>query len=128
MILCGLPTAAAVILQARIDERVDEPLTHWLKQSPASPTSPTLCRAISHNQEQTIGSASRALMIGGNARTFILRGARRVVADVAARIVVFDDITEVLQAQRDTAGPRWPGDWHMRSKTVDPDPAVRRAV
>ena len=38
----------------------------------------------------------------GNARTFILRGARRVVADVAARIV-FDDITEVLQAQRDTA-------------------------
>ena len=42
-------------------------------------------------------------MIGGNARTFILRGARRVVADVAARIIVFDDITEVLQAQRDTA-------------------------
>lgn len=95
--------AAAVILQARIDERVDEPLTHWLQ---AEPSLANFADIVSRNFAQSGADdwqREQELMIGGNARTFILRGARRVVADVAARIVVFDDITEVLQAQRDTA-------------------------
>lgn len=95
--------AAAVILQARIDERVGEALTHW---SLAEPGLSSFADIISRNFAQSGESdwqREQELMVGGNARTFILRGARRVVADVAARIVVFDDITEVLQAQRDTA-------------------------
>ena len=95
--------AAAVILQARIDERVGEPLTHW---SQAEPSLANFADIVSRNFAQAGADdwqREQELMIGGNARTFILRGARRVVADVAARIVVFDDITEVLQAQRDTA-------------------------
>ena len=95
--------AAAVILQARIDERVGEALTHW---SLAEPGLSSFADIISRNFTQSGENdwqREQELMVSGNARTFILRGARRVVADVAARIVVFDDITEVLQAQRDTA-------------------------
>jgi nitrogen fixation/metabolism regulation signal transduction histidine kinase len=95
--------AAAVILQVRIDERVGEKLSDWIK----SGSSLTLFSDIIARNFNHAGDADwqreQELMIGGNARTLILRGSRRVVADVAARIVVFDDITEVLQAQRDTA-------------------------
>ena len=95
--------AAAVILQARIDERVGEPLGLWAK---AEPTLATFAEIVARNFA-AVGEGDwqreQELMVGGIARTFILRGARRVVADVGARIVVFDDVTEVLQAQRDTA-------------------------
>jgi nitrogen fixation/metabolism regulation signal transduction histidine kinase len=95
--------AAAVILQARIDERVGEKLSDWAHTEGSLPLFSDI---ISRNFEFGGGAdwqREQELMIGGNARTLILRGSRRVVADVAARIVVFDDITEVLQAQRDTA-------------------------
>jgi nitrogen fixation/metabolism regulation signal transduction histidine kinase len=90
--------AAAVILQARIDERVGEPLTHW---SQAEPSLANFADIVSRNFAQAGADdwqREQELMIGGNARTFILRGARRVVADVAARIVVFDDITGAASA------------------------------
>ena len=95
--------ASAVILQARIDERVGEPLSQWSK---TEPTLATFADIVARNFA-AVGESDwqreQELMVGGIARTFILRGARRVVADVGARIVVFDDVTEVLQAQRDTA-------------------------
>jgi nitrogen fixation/metabolism regulation signal transduction histidine kinase len=95
--------AAAVVLQARVDERVSERLSDWSKTDPALAL---FADIIARNFSQSNDSdwqREQEIMIGGNARTLILRGSRRVVADVAARIVVFDDITEVLQAQRDTA-------------------------
>jgi nitrogen fixation/metabolism regulation signal transduction histidine kinase len=95
--------AATVILQARVDAHVGEKLWDWSRTEPALALFSDI---VARNFEQ-IGDADwqreQELMIGGHARTLILRGSRRVVADVAARIVVFDDITEVLQAQRDTA-------------------------
>ncbi len=95
--------AAAIILQARIDERVGEPLAGWAVAEPALATfSDIVSRNFTASGEND-WQREQELMVGGNARTFILRGARRVVADVGARIVVFDDVTEVLQAQRDTA-------------------------
>ena len=95
--------AAAVILQARIDERVGEPLAAWPLAEPAlSVFADIVSRNFAASGEND-WQREQELMVGGNARTFILRGARRVVADVGARIVVFDDVTEVLQAQRDTA-------------------------
>ena len=95
--------AAAVVLQARVDERVGERLSDWSK---TEPTLSLFADIITRNFVQSSDAdwqREQEIMIGGNARTLILRGSRRVVADVAARIVVFDDITEVLQAQRDTA-------------------------
>ena len=95
--------AAAVILQARIDERVGEAISAWTLSEPALTT---FAEIVSRNfaaSGESDWQREQELMVSGNARTFILRGARRVVADVAARIVVFDDVTEVLQAQRDTA-------------------------
>ena len=95
--------AAAVILQARIDERIGEPLAAWPL---AEPSLTVFAEIVSRNfaaSGENDWQREQELMVSGNARTFILRGARRVVADVGARIVVFDDITEVLQAQRDTA-------------------------
>ena len=53
----------------------DEPLC-WFGRASSPHTSPLLCR-FAHNQNWAVGGASRA-MIGGNARAFILRGARRV--------------------------------------------------
>ncbi len=32
-------------------------------------------------------------------------------------LVVFDDITEVISANRTVAGARWPGAWRTRSRT-----------
>ena len=95
--------AAAVILQARIDERVGESLAKWPLAEPSlSVFADIVARNFAASGESD-WQREQELMVSGNARTFILRGARRVVADVGARIVVFDDITEVLQAQRDTA-------------------------
>ena len=95
--------AAAVILQARIDERVGESLAKWPLAEPSlSVFADIVARNFSASGEND-WQREQELMVSGNARTFILRGARRVVADVGARIVVFDDVTEVLQAQRDTA-------------------------
>ncbi len=95
--------AAAVILQARIDEHVGTSLASWTFTEPsltqfAELITRQFVRALDSDWQH-----EQEVMIGGNARTLIFRGSRRVVADVAARIVVFDDITEVLQAQRDTA-------------------------
>ena len=95
--------AAAVILQARIDDRVGEPLRLWAKTEPALATFAEIVARNFAAARESDWQREQELMIGGIARTFILRGARRVVADVGARIVVFDDVTEVLQAQRDTA-------------------------
>ncbi len=95
--------AAAVILQSRIDERVGESLSTWASTEPSLAH---FAEIVSRNfvaAGENDWQREQELMVSGNARTFILRGARRVVADVGARIVVFDDITEVLQAQRDTA-------------------------
>lgn len=98
--------AASVILQSRVDAHVGTALSTWRSVDTAEPALTAFAEIVTrqfarggegdwqHEQE---------MMIGGNARTMIVRGSRRVVSDVAARIVVFDDITEVLQAQRDTA-------------------------
>jgi nitrogen fixation/metabolism regulation signal transduction histidine kinase len=98
--------AASVILQSRVDAHVGTALATWRSVDTAEPALTAFAEIVTrqfarggegdwqHEQE---------MMIGGNARTMIVRGSRRVVADVGARIVVFDDITEVLQVQRDTA-------------------------
>jgi nitrogen fixation/metabolism regulation signal transduction histidine kinase len=95
--------AAAVVLQARVDERVGERLASWATTEPALALFADIITRNFVQANDADWQREQEIMIGGNARTLILRGSRRVVADVAARIVVFDDITEVLQAQRDTA-------------------------
>jgi nitrogen fixation/metabolism regulation signal transduction histidine kinase len=95
--------AASVVLQARIDERVGETLSAWAMADPALATFADIVSRNFASSGENDWQREQELMVSGNARTFILRGARRVVADVGARIVVFDDITEVLQSQRDTA-------------------------
>ncbi len=95
--------AAAVILQARIDEHVGSVLSSWANTEPALGQFAELVSRHFTRASDADWQHEQEIMIGGNARTLIMRGSRRVVADVAARIVVFDDITEVLQAQRDTA-------------------------
>ncbi len=98
--------AATVILQARVDTHVGTALSSWRGASAAEPVLAQFSDIVVRLFERA-GDADwqheQEIMVGGNARTMILRGSRRVVSDVAARIVVFDDITEVLQAQRDTA-------------------------
>ena len=61
--------AAAVILQARIDERVGEPLTHW---SQAEPSLANFADIVSRNFAQAGADdwqREQELMIGGNARS-----------------------------------------------------------
>jgi nitrogen fixation/metabolism regulation signal transduction histidine kinase len=98
--------AASVILQSRVDAHVGTALATWRSVDTAEPSLAAFADIVAR-QFARGGDADwqheQEMMIGGNARTMIVRGSRRVVADVAARIVVFDDITEVLQAQRDTA-------------------------
>jgi nitrogen fixation/metabolism regulation signal transduction histidine kinase len=96
-------SATAVILQARVDAHIGSKLSHWALTEPSLAQFADLVNRHFERSGDADWQHEQEIMIGGNARTFIMRGSRRVVADVAARIVVFDDITEVLQAQRDTA-------------------------
>ncbi|MGL4232224.1 MAG: HAMP domain-containing protein, partial [Casimicrobium sp.] len=95
--------AASVILQARIDELTGTNVASWaFTEAKLTQFAELVTRQFVRSLDADWQN-EQEIMIGGNARTLIMRGSRRVVADVAARIVVFDDITEVLQAQRDTA-------------------------
>ena len=98
--------AASVILQVRLDELSGKRLGAEHIGSLGGDTLREFSAAIQRAFARVADAdwqREQVLEVAGMSRTLIVRGARRAIPDGAARIVVFDDITEVLTAERDTA-------------------------
>jgi nitrogen fixation/metabolism regulation signal transduction histidine kinase len=95
--------SAAVILQQPFAELSGLALAEWGGRLPAlAPLAELIAegfRAAHEGQWQREAS----LMVAGQTRTLLLRGSRLPGAPVQGYVVVFDDVSELLQAQRDAA-------------------------
>jgi nitrogen fixation/metabolism regulation signal transduction histidine kinase len=95
--------SAAVILQQPFAELSGMPLAEWGGRLPAlAPFGELVAegfRASRDGQWQREAS----LTVAGQTRTLLLRGTRLPGAPVPGYVVVFDDVSELLQAQRDAA-------------------------
>jgi nitrogen fixation/metabolism regulation signal transduction histidine kinase len=95
--------SAAVILQQPFAEVSGISLSEWGGRLPGLAAFGELIaegfRAAREGQWQR----EAALTVAGQTRTLLLRGTRLPGAPVPGYVVVFDDVSEVLQAQRDAA-------------------------
>ena len=95
--------SAAVILQQPFADVSGVPLAEWGGRLPAlAPFGELVAEGFRASRE---GQWQReaALTVAGQTRTLLLRGTRLPGAPVPGYVVVFDDVSEVLQAQRDAA-------------------------
>ena len=95
--------SAAVILQQPLAEVTGMPLSDWGRKLPAlAPFAELVAEGFrasgdAHWQKQAELSVSNLM------RTLLMRGSRLPVTPVAGYVVVFDDVTDLAQAQRDAA-------------------------
>ncbi len=95
--------SAAVILQQPLAELTGVPLSDWGRQLPAlAPFAELVAEGFrtsgdAHWQKQS------ELSVANLMRTLLMRGSRLPVSPVAGYVVVFDDVTDLAQAQRDAA-------------------------
>ena len=95
--------SAAVILQQPFADLSGVPLADWGGRLPAlAPFSELVAEGFRASRD---GQWQReaALTVAGQTRTLLLRGTRLPGAPVPGYVVVFDDVSELLQAQRDAA-------------------------
>ena len=95
--------SAAIILQQPFAELSGIPLAEWGGRLPAlAPFSELVAEGFRASRD---GQWQReaALTVAGQTRTLLLRGTRLPGAPVPGYVVVFDDVSELLQAQRDAA-------------------------
>lgn len=95
--------SAAVILQQPFADVSGVPLAEWGGLLPAlAPFGELVAEGFRASRD---GQWQReaALTVAGQTRTLLLRGTRLPGAPVPGYVVVFDDVSEVLQAQRDAA-------------------------
>jgi nitrogen fixation/metabolism regulation signal transduction histidine kinase len=95
--------SAAVILQQPLAELTDVPLADWGRRfAPLSRFAELVAegfRGSGHANWQKQAELSVANLM----RTLLMRGSRLPVSPVAGYVVVFDDVTDLAQAQRDAA-------------------------
>jgi nitrogen fixation/metabolism regulation signal transduction histidine kinase len=95
--------SAAVILQQPFADLAGIPLAEWGGRLPAlAPFAELVAEAFRAARE---GQWQReaSLTVAAQTRTLLLRGTRLPGAPVPGYVVVFDDVSELLQAQRDAA-------------------------
>ena len=95
--------SAAVILQQPLAELTGTPLAEWGRRLPAlAPFAELVAegfRTSRDGQWQKQGELAVAMLT----RVLLMRGSRLPVVPVAGYVVVFDDVTDLAQAQRDAA-------------------------
>jgi nitrogen fixation/metabolism regulation signal transduction histidine kinase len=96
-------TSATVILQAPIEQLREEFLGQWGERQPGLHAFAELLKRGFAGSRDGNWQKQSEIMIGGNARTLLIRGSRLPGETDGGTIVVFDDVSEVIQAQRDTA-------------------------
>jgi nitrogen fixation/metabolism regulation signal transduction histidine kinase len=95
--------SAAVILQQPIAELTGTPLSEWGRKLPAlAPFAELVANGFQGSPDAHWQKQSE-LSVANLMRTLLMRGSRLPVTPVAGYVVVFDDVTELAQAQRDAA-------------------------
>jgi len=79
------------------------PLADWGRRQPAlAPFAELVAERFRHSRDGT-WQKEAALNVGNLTRSLLMRGTRLPGAPVPGYVVVFDDVSELLQAQRDAA-------------------------
>ncbi|MCC6870570.1 MAG: HAMP domain-containing protein [Burkholderiales bacterium] len=96
--------SAAVILQQPVAELVDLPLTEWVaRQSALGPFANLVAEGF-HGSHDGHWQKEAAVTVANLSRTLLMRGTRLPgSAGSGGYVVVFDDVSELVQAQRDAA-------------------------
>jgi nitrogen fixation/metabolism regulation signal transduction histidine kinase len=93
--------SAAVILQQPLADLIDMPVADWGARLPAlAPFAELVAEGFraSHDRQW---QREAALTVGNLSRTLLMRGTR--LPGTGGDVVVFDDVSELVQAQRDAA-------------------------
>ena len=95
--------AAAVILQQPFAEVAGIPLADWGGRLPGLAPFGELVAEGFRGSREGQWQREASLAVAGQTRTLLMRGTRLPGAPVPGYVVVFDDVSELLQAQRDAA-------------------------
>jgi nitrogen fixation/metabolism regulation signal transduction histidine kinase len=95
--------SAAVILQQPFAELSGIALAEWGGRLPALAPFGELVAEAFRSAREGQWQREASLTVSGHTRTLLLRGTRLPGAPVPGYVVVFDDVSELLQAQRDAA-------------------------
>jgi len=95
--------SAAVLLQQPFAELSGIPLAEWGGRLPALAPFSELVAESFRGARDGQWQREASLAVAGQTRTLLLRGTRLPGAPVPGYVVVFDDVSELLQAQRDAA-------------------------
>jgi nitrogen fixation/metabolism regulation signal transduction histidine kinase len=95
--------SAAVILQQPMADLTDLPLAEWGRRIPALASFAELVADGFRGGRDGQWQKESELTVGSHPRTLLLRGTRLPGAPVGGYVVVFDDVSELVQAQRDAA-------------------------
>ncbi len=95
--------SAAVILQQPLAELTGTALADWGRKLPAlAPFAELVAEGFRGSRDAQWQKQSE-LSVANLMRTLLMRGSRLPVTPVAGYVVVFDDVTDLAQAQRDAA-------------------------
>jgi nitrogen fixation/metabolism regulation signal transduction histidine kinase len=96
--------SAAVILQQPLAELIGMPLADWGKRLPALASFAELVAEGFRGSREGQWQREAELGVANISRTLLMRGTRLPgTPDAAGYVVVFDDVSELVQAQRDAA-------------------------
>jgi two-component system, NtrC family, nitrogen regulation sensor histidine kinase NtrY len=95
--------SAAVILQQPLADLTEMPLADWGKRIPALASFAELVADGFRSKRDGQWQKEADLTVANQPRTLLLRGTRLPGAPVPGYVVVFDDVSELVQAQRDAA-------------------------
>ena len=95
--------SAAVILQQPFADLAGIALSEWGGRLPAIASFGELVAEAFRTSRDGQWQREASLTVAGQTRTLLLRGTRLPGAPVPGYVVVFDDVSELLQAQRDAA-------------------------
>jgi nitrogen fixation/metabolism regulation signal transduction histidine kinase len=95
--------SAAVILQQPLADLTGMALSDWGRKLPALAPFAGLVAESFRGSREGHWQKQAELAVANLTRVLLMRGSRLPVAPVAGYVVVFDDVTDLVQAQRDAA-------------------------
>jgi nitrogen fixation/metabolism regulation signal transduction histidine kinase len=95
--------SAAVILQQPLADLTGRTLSDWGGRLPALAPFAALVLEGFHGSRDGQWQRQAELSVANLTRVLLMRGSRLPVTPVAGYVVVFDDVTDLVQAQRDAA-------------------------
>ncbi|HEY7943608.1 MAG: ATP-binding protein [Burkholderiales bacterium] len=95
--------SAAVILQQPLADLIEVPLSDWARRLPALAGFSGLVVEGFHSGRDGQWQRQAEVTVSNHTRVLLMRGSRLPGEPVAGCVVVFDDVTELAEAQRDAA-------------------------